>query len=96
MISSFVLLTIFTNCLVSVIFSFFVFYIFKFQCTGGFWILSLIALIGAYIGTFAGIVLQLLLWYLHSFIMVLLMPSIGAFLFLCSYVYLNRFNHNDD
>jgi hypothetical protein len=92
---NFIILTIFTNCLISVLAAFLAYYVFSMQSFGGFWLLSVIALVGAYIGTFVGIVFQLIKIYLPTLVIIIIIPLISSCFFVVMYIYLNKFRHHD-
>ena len=95
MISSTIFLTVFSNSLIAFVLSFFLYYILRLHCSGGFWLMALIALIGAYVGTFLGIIYQFMSWHLPQIVIALIIPAISSALFITVYVYLNTKDHQD-
>jgi hypothetical protein len=57
--------------------------------------MTIIALVGTYVGTFIGILFQFMSGHIPQIVISLGMPSISSYLFISIYIYLNKKGHQD-
>ncbi len=86
-----ILFIVFLNFLIACLLSFVFLFIFHLQSSSNFWVLAIVSLIGANIGTFIGIILQINNLTFPVLVIYYALPFLISLLFTIIYIFLDHY-----